>query len=514
MRREGDNWMQGTHRHEVMKLCHETEKKPVEGRPICNPGGIHVHMRIAHDDGLHRETRSECTCFEGSQSFAVRGSRFGENHNMTPVVAHGFALDSSWRIAPRVRCIPFDSDHLHRFHDVSRYRRAQILVRHDDHRQMSEEDEERIRKRHMVTDKNRSFLAWSWFPRDVNPLKPAREQIHPRRKPDRQQQRSSPAGKRLRQYILRSKQRDLGSTISKQQRRHEQYHPQQQKRQQNKRLHILVTTSKPTIVQKRIEGLLPLLQLWRLTKSSCSLRPLELLILPHPTPRTPRRGLLSLSNFLSPLTLATVALYPLLSLFLFRLLLFLCSTFLHQLQRHRLHLLPSLNASEFPSSSSSFVASEFRLLPRLFAAEFRDLPRLFAAEFRDLPRLLAAEFRLLLLRLVAAGFRLLPRLGAGEFRAHFVCGDFCSAARNSRSSKGHAAAHGGSGSWADHNFRDACLPCSDWRGAYLRASSRIPPPPPNLGMHVFISSNIECQIWRTHLIPWPPLTLNYIFCRI
>jgi hypothetical protein len=35
-----------------------------------------------------------------------------------------------------------------------------------------------------------------------------------------------------------------------------------------------------------------------------------------------------------------------------------------------------------------------------------------------------------------------------------------------------------------------------------------------LGMHVFISSNIECQIWRTHLIPWPPLTLNYIFCRI
>ncbi len=87
--------MQGTHRHEVMKLCHETEKKPVEGGPVCNPGGIHVHMRIAHDDGLHREARSECACFEGTQSFAVRGSRFGENHNMTPVVAHGFALDSS-----------------------------------------------------------------------------------------------------------------------------------------------------------------------------------------------------------------------------------------------------------------------------------------------------------------------------------------------------------------------------------------------------------------------------------
>ncbi len=112
-KRKGDS-ARGLYRHKVMELCHETKKKPVNDRAFCNPGRIDVHMRIAHQHGLHRVARSESACFERDQSFPVRCCRFGEDHHMAPVVAHGFPLDRSQCIVTGIRGIPVDSYHLHR----------------------------------------------------------------------------------------------------------------------------------------------------------------------------------------------------------------------------------------------------------------------------------------------------------------------------------------------------------------------------------------------------------------
>jgi hypothetical protein len=58
-------------------------------------------------------------------------------------------------------------------------------MRCDDHRQMAEEDEERIRKGYMIAHQNRSFLPRSRFPLDTDPLKPAGKQLDSRAEPDR-----------------------------------------------------------------------------------------------------------------------------------------------------------------------------------------------------------------------------------------------------------------------------------------------------------------------------------------